>query len=121
MLLCDVVAQGLIHSVTERDSTEPVLAGDKGKSRTDNRMEKAASGPGVHFDRVAKQEIHKALAVRHCIYSSVMGQWEPPGCCASLKALMKTFNKCKYHKISYGHVLEFTFAIVVACFSVRQV
>ncbi|XP_035810814.2 cilia- and flagella-associated protein 46 isoform X2 [Amphiprion ocellaris] len=61
VLLCDAVAQGLIQPLSGPDSTELAVVGDKGKSRAEKGMEKAASVHGAALDPAALQDVRKAL------------------------------------------------------------
>uniref|UniRef100_A0A3Q1FP01 Cilia and flagella associated protein 46 n=1 Tax=Acanthochromis polyacanthus TaxID=80966 RepID=A0A3Q1FP01_9TELE len=61
VLLCDTVAQGLIQPLSGPDSTELAPVGDKGKSRAEKGMEKAASVHGAALDPAALQDVRKAL------------------------------------------------------------
>ncbi|XP_028983141.1 cilia- and flagella-associated protein 46 isoform X3 [Betta splendens] len=61
VLLCDVVARGLIQPLCNTDYIEPSPQADKGKNRAEKGMEKAANSHGSFLDPAPLQDVHKAL------------------------------------------------------------
>ncbi|XP_029962388.1 cilia- and flagella-associated protein 46 [Salarias fasciatus] len=80
VLLCDAVARGLIQPLSGPDSAEAAPAApaaDKGKSRGEKGMEKAASVHGAFLDPTALQDVRKALEL--CEHALRLSTCHGPG------------------------------------------